>query len=339
VSASGLIALFAPLAEHRVAGLAVSGGPDSLALMLLAHAWAREQASPPKFVVYTVDHGLRSEAAAEAVFVAVEAAKLGLTARVLRWEGDKPATGLQEAARSARYRLIGEAMAHDAATVLLTAHHLDDQAETVLMRLAHGSGIEGLRGMATYSEVEGVPIFRPLLGVERKALVDAVAAAGITPVNDPSNADSHYERVRWRGILPALAALGLDARRLARFAARMGDADEALTAMTDEAVSRAVTAGPSGLIQIDRAQFGAVPRAIAVRLLSRLLAEVGGGHKSRALGTVEALCEKLAADAPFRGKTLHGCIVRRGKGAITIAPEPGRAAKAQIRITREPTNS
>src|SRR5690606_33062367 len=132
----------------------------------------------PRLIVYSLDHGLRPEAAAEVEMVLREAGRLGLAARGLAWTGDKPAAGLQEAARQARYRLIGEAMAGDGATLLLTAHHRADQAETVLMRLAHGSGIEGLKGMTTLSLVEGVPVFRPLLDVEPATLAALVADAG-----------------------------------------------------------------------------------------------------------------------------------------------------------------
>src|SRR5690606_11025992 len=127
--------------------LAVSGGADSLALMLLAHQHARATGALHRFVVYSVDHGLRLEASDEVAFVLREAGRLGFVARGLRWDGPKPATGIQEAARKARYRLFADAMLRDGAEALVTAHHMGDQAETVLMRLAHGSGIEGLRGM------------------------------------------------------------------------------------------------------------------------------------------------------------------------------------------------
>jgi tRNA(Ile)-lysidine synthase len=218
-------ALFAPILEFERVALAVSGGADSLALMLLAHEFAQAAGDHRRFVVYSVDHGLRPEAAAEVAFVVGEAQRLGFQARALRWDGEKPATGVQEAARLARYRLFAEAMRVDGAAAIVTAHHLHDQAETVLMRLAHGSGIEGLRGMDTFSEVGGITIVRPLLSVAPEALRAVVDAAGLTPVVDPSNSDLDYERVRWRQMLRPLAELGLDARRLEQFASRMRDAD------------------------------------------------------------------------------------------------------------------
>ena len=147
--------LFAPVAGAKSLGLAVSGGPDSLALMLLAAEWARAEGRPA-LIVYSVDHGAAARGRRRGGDGrCAEAAALGLAGARLRWEGDKPETGIQAAARKARYRLIAEAMAADGAEYLLTAHHLGDQAETVLMRMAHGSGIEGLRGMEPFALVEG----------------------------------------------------------------------------------------------------------------------------------------------------------------------------------------
>lgn len=327
-------ALFVPLTRFGLLGLAVSGGPDSLALMLLAHRFAAEGGRHGRFIVYSVDHGLRPEAAAETAFVIGEAARLGFRARALRWEGDKPATGIQAAARQARYRLLCAAMREDGAEALLTAHHLGDQAETVLMRLAHGSGIEGLRGMDGEARVEGVTVIRPLLGIDPRALRAVVDAAGIAPVTDPSNSDLDYERVRWRLMLPQLAALGLDAPRLARFAARMRDADEAIAAAARGAFGSVAQHQAGHRIVIERAAFAALPRAVAVRVLQQALSEVGGGRKPHALAPVEALAERLA-QGPVR-TTLHGCLVSAGARNIRIGREPGRAAAAARRRGGQP---
>jgi tRNA(Ile)-lysidine synthase len=220
--------LFDAVRGTKRLALAVSGGPDSLALLLLAHEWAGT--AGVELVVYSVDHGLRPEAAAEVAMVLAAAERLGHRARGLRWEGDKPETGVQAAARKARYRMMANAMVDDGAEYLVTAHHLGDQAETVLMRLAHGSGVEGLRGMDRFATVEGCRIFRPLLGIEPEVLAEVVARAGLTPAHDPSNHDRHYERVRWRQMLPALAELGLDLRRVGTFAARMAEVDAYIAA-------------------------------------------------------------------------------------------------------------
>lgn len=336
-SAIDVDALFAPLDGYRRLGLAVSGGPDSLALVLLAHRFAQGTGGLDRFVVYSVDHGLRPEAAEETAFVVREAQKLGLEARALRWEGEKPATGIQEAARLARYALIGEAMRGDGAEALLTAHHMGDQAETVLMRMAHGSGLEGLRGMDYLSEIGGLKIIRPLLGIDPKDLRAVVDAAGIAPVTDPSNSDLDYERVRWRRAMPMLAALGLDARRLGRFAERMRDADGALENFAGRTLDEVTEHIPAGnKIVIDRRRLMTFPRAVAVRVVQKALTLVGGSRKPHALAAVEALTDRLLRERVRT--TLHGCIIRSDGQTISIGREPGRAA-ATARRRKEPSVS
>lgn len=315
-------ALLAPTLEYKRVALAVSGGADSLALMLLAHAVTEADGGRDRFVVYTVNHGLRPEAVDEVAFVAREAERLGFRVRVLTWDGEKPDSGVQEAARLARYRLFGEAMRLDDAEAVVTAHHIEDQAETVLMRLAHGSGIEGLRGMDMLANVHGVAVLRPLLRVDPADLRGLVAAAGLTPVIDPSNADVEYERVRWRGMLPELARLGLDANRLARFAGRMRDADIALEAMTDEALASVSFSADGSEAAFGRDLLLKFPRSIAARVLGRLLERVGGGRKPHALAAVEELADRLVRERLTA--TLHGCIVRGTGRTIRIVREKAR---------------
>jgi tRNA(Ile)-lysidine synthase len=330
-----LPALFAPVAGEPVIGLAVSGGADSLALMLVTAQWARTREHPPHLVIYSVDHGLRPEAEAEVRFVIAEAQRLGLLARGLRWEGDKPTSGVQAAAREARYRLIGEAMRDDGASVLLTAHHRDDQAETVLMRMAHGSGLEGLRGMEALAEVEGVRVFRPLLGVPRDILGAIVADAGLTPVADPSNDDRHYERVRWRQALPQLAALGLGADRLVQLAQRAGEADAAIGQWAVTSLADLLTVDAFGAARLPAVGLKKLPRAVGVKLLAHLLDSTGGGQRPRALGVVERLRDDLVLDAPVKGLTLLGVAIRRRGGDIWFSRELGRHPAPPVAIEPE----
>jgi tRNA(Ile)-lysidine synthase len=320
-----LARLFAPAAGEPAIGLAVSGGPDSLALMLLAQRWATSEPSPPRLIVYSLDHAIRPEAREEVEMVLALASSLGLPARGLIWTDEKPEAGLQEAARLARYRLIGEAMAADGATLLLTAHHRADQAETVLMRLAHGSGVEGLKAMSSLATVEGVQVFRPFLEVEPAALADVVEAAGIDPVRDPSNEDPSYERVRWRRLLPALAHEGLDSAALGRFATRMAEADAALAQMADLAFSQMVTLDGFGAAAIARDTFIALSPAIGRRVLGRVLKIVGGRQKPRALGQVERLYDQIADGDLPRAATLLGAVTRLKDEQIVISREPGRS--------------
>lgn len=324
-SEGGLAALFAAVADAPAIGLAVSGGADSLALLVLAQRWATSLAKPPRLHVYSVDHGLRPEGAAEVAMVLAACQSLGVAGTALRWDGDKPQSGLQEAARLARYRLIGAAMKSDGVAVLLTAHHRNDQAETVLMRLAHGSGIEGLKGMAPMAQVEGVRLHRPLLDVPPDALISVVEAAGLVPAADPSNVDPHYERVRWRQAMPGLSELGLDAATLALFAARMSEADAAIAQMAEACFSEIVRLDGFGAARIELLPLMGLSAAIATRVLSRVLNIVGGRQKPRALGQVERLRESIANDDLPRSTTVLGCVVRIKGDAIAVAREPGRS--------------
>ena len=317
-------ALFAPLAGCRRLGLAVSGGPDSLALMLIATRWARGQGTA--LHIYTVDHGLRPEAATEAAMVVREAAALGLPAHILRWTGDKPGTGIQAAARTARYRLLAEAMAGDGVDLLATAHHLGDQAETILMRLAHGSGIEGLRGMDRFSRVEGCEVVRPLLGVRPEVLRDIVSEAGLSAVSDPSNADTHYERVRWRLMLPALEALGLTLERLGTFGRRMDEAGALIEAEAERAYPQIVETMASASVRLDAPRFATLNAAVATVVLARVLVAVAGDRRAPPLGAVEGLARRLQQPEPLKGLTLHGCLVMRDGDSILIRREAPRSA-------------
>lgn len=326
--------LFAPLGDRTGVGLAVSGGPDSLGLMLLAARYRNMAARAPRFIVYTVDHGLRPEAAAEVRMVSETAERFGLEARPLRWRGAKPESGLQSAARAARYRLMGEAMAADGIGVLVTAHHLGDQAETVLMRLAHGSGLDGLAAMSRWERLFGVELYRPLLLTPREALAAEVAAHGLVAAADPSNLDTVYERVRWRRAAPELAALGLDAPTLARFARRAGEAADAIDAWAVQAIAEIATRHLLGAFSIDRAGFRALPQAVAVRVLSRLLQRIGSGNDTPSLAAVERAAVRLREGATPAG-SLHGCVMRSRVRSIWVCREILRSAPEPVALEPE----
>lgn len=325
--------LFVGLVSYRSVGIAVSGGPDSMALMVLLARWAQDLGSAaPNLMVYTVNHGLRAAAVAETELVCREAKKLGLQCRVLEWQGDKPSTGLQAAARMARYGLIGQAMASDSVDILVTAHHSDDQAETVLMRLAHGSGLGGLAGMAAFSHVENVHIHRPLLAVTRASLASVLTTTDITPVNDPSNEDTSYERVRWRQALPMLAELGLDSNRLGQLAKRAARADQTLRATSEAAFSQIVARNPFGTISIDAVAFDECDLETRIRVLQMALAQVGGRQRRFALGQVEGLADQLATTQNLPKQTLLGCVVARNDSGLTIRREQARISQNRVEL-------
>jgi tRNA(Ile)-lysidine synthase len=311
--------LFASLSEAQGILVAVSGGPDSMALLHLLARW-RGRGERPRLAAATVDHGLRAEAAAEAALVARTAEDLAIPHRVLVWEGVKPLTRLQEFARDARYRLLAEHARAEGLTHLATAHTLDDQAETVLMRMARGSGPSGLAGMRPRILRHGLVLCRPLLDRPKADLVGLCRREGWPFAEDPSNRDDRFARVRWRRVLPQLAAEGLDARRLARLAIRAQRAEDALEAKAREALDRA-----RGLEGLKASFLLEEPEEIALRVLALALPQ---GGKPLRLERLEAAAERLRV-AARAGRalrlTLAGAVLTLGEGGdLTIAAEPLR---------------
>jgi tRNA(Ile)-lysidine synthase len=342
--------LFEPLANASALVLAVSGGPDSTALLLLAARWhARRTAScaAPKLLAVTVDHGLRPQSAREARAVKQLARTLAVPHRVLRWQGKKPRTGLQEAARAARYRLLGRAARQAGADYVVTAHTLDDQAETVLMRLLRGSGMAGLAAMRRVASLPLAPaslpfvrLARPFLDVPKACLVATLRRAGIAFVEDASNRDPRFTRARLRELMPVLAREGLDAPRIALLARRIARAELALEHAVDVAAEglidypptdhrRARTcapgAGSPGPIALDAEWLFALPAEIALRLLGRAIAHIGR-EGSLQLGKLEALYDDLSATAGTRlRRTLAGALVTLDAGKLLAERAPPRS--------------
>ena len=332
--------LFADLKSAPALVLAVSGGPDSVALMWLAARWRRSLARGPKLVVITVDHGLRPEAAREAREVKRQATALALTHRTLRWRGAKPKTGLPAAARDARYRLLAQAARAIGATHVLTAHTRDDQAETLLMRLLRGSGIAGLSAMARVTMRDGIVLARPLLDVPKSQLIATLKRARLGFADDPTNRDSAFTRPRLRALLPQLANEGGDARNLVRLAARFSRANAAVEVLTDgaERFLRLRDRGdaPHGPAarSFEAKAFATLPEEVRLRLLLRAIDALG--HEGPAeLGKVEALLAALdqaiagvrrssAKGRPALKQTLAGALISLAGGRIHVAPAPAR---------------
>ncbi len=340
--------LFADWKAAPALVLAVSGGPDSIALMWLAARWRRAIKRGPRLVAVTVDHGLRAEAAREAREVKRLAKLLELPHRTMRWRGTKPKTGLPAAARTARYRLLAQAARAHGATHILTAHTRDDQAETLLMRMLRGSGIAGLAAMARESEREGLLLARPFLDVSKSQLIATLRKARIEFADDPTNRDVSFTRPRIRGLMPLLAAEGGDARNLARLAARLARADAAVEVLIDGAERYLALSdrqtSRSAIMQtraksFDVAAFAAMAEEIRLRLLKRAIDRFG--HEGPAeLGKVEALLAALdraaAETTASRTKvhrmrlkqTLAGALVSLIDGRIRIEPAPPRRRRA-----------
>jgi tRNA(Ile)-lysidine synthase len=323
-------ALFRGLEELRGLVLAVSGGPDSTALLVLAARWAKRLKRAPKLLAVTIDHGLRPQAAGEAAAVKRLARRLGVPHRTLRWRGEKPKTGLQEAARLARYRLLAQSAARAGYEHILTAHTLDDQAETVLFRLARGSGLFGLAGMAHASPLPtgaGSKIFlvRPLLRISKSRLVATLRAGRISYSDDPTNRDPRFTRARLRILMPALAREGLDARGLTRLAVRMRRAEatiEFAVAAAREALAPEPWR-PRGPIVFETARFARLPAEVALRLLGRAIGYAGDEGPVE-LAKLEVLYEALRQSRTPLRRTLAGALITLTGDRLSVERAPAR---------------
>jgi tRNA(Ile)-lysidine synthase len=323
-------ALFSGLENLPGFILAVSGGPDSTALLVLAARWAKRRKRAPKILAVTIDHGLRQEAAHEAAAVRRLAGALGVTHRTLRWRGAKPKSGLQEAARHARYRLLAQAAEGAGFAHILTAHTLDDQAETVLFRLARGSGLLGLTGMAYASPLRAsgeatVFLVRPLLNIPKTRLIATLKAARVAYSEDPTNRDPRFARTRLRGLLPALAREGLDARGLARLAARLRRAESTVDFAVN-AAHEALAPGPwrhGEPIAFETVRFASLPAEVGLRLLGRAVAHAGNEGPVE-LKKLEVLYDALRQARSLLRRTLAGALITLDSEYLTVERAPAR---------------
>ena len=338
------------LSAGRPCALAVSGGADSMALMVLFAEWlAQRRLDACPHTVLTVDHALRPQSGAEAHAVGHRARALGLRHAILAWEGAKPATGIQAAARQARYRLMRAHMRAHRIGLLLTAHTRDDQAETVLMRLARGSGLDGLAGMAPVSSMDmwltddavaadAQVLARPLLDVPKARLIATLRARDVPWIEDPSNHAPAHERPRLRARRAERDALGLTDAMLAVSARRLLRARRTLDDMAErlcESAGGAVAVDPCGSFTLDRARLREAGEDIALRVLGRVIAAAGGSGAPVPLARLETMAEELcAADAKAAGRwTLARAMITATQAAVIIEREPPRGALPELTLT------
>ncbi|NNF77319.1 MAG: tRNA lysidine(34) synthetase TilS [Rhizobiales bacterium] len=326
--ASSEIALaLAALPRDVPVALAVSGGADSVALMLAASRLLPVE----NLTVLSVDHGLRAAAAGEAAQVAGWAKTAGVQHVTLRWQEEKPETGIQAAAREARYQLMTDWCTANNVAHLVTAHNLDDQAETVLMRLKRGSGVDGLAGMAKQSWRSGIQLLRPLLDVTHDALVASLRQAGHSWIEDPSNTDEQYERIQVRKSAETLSALGLSNAKLVATARRMTRAREALEQATHQLLAACADVSEYGFCQLRAGAVRGAADELAIRALSRCIQAVGGGAWPPSDEPLERVLEWLRAGTPD-ATTLGGCrLVLRGEHVL-VARELGRITERQVNL-------
>jgi tRNA(Ile)-lysidine synthase len=318
------MAAFGPFESAPHLAAAVSGGRDSMALALLADSWARARGA--RVTALTVDHALRPESAIEARQVAAWCRARGIDHAILRRDGPAFASAIQDAARQARYRLLEEWCAAHAVLHLLVAHQREDQAETVLMRQARGSGVVGLAGIASTVERVACRVLRPLLDFSRARLAAFLDAAGQTWLDDPSNRNSTFLRVRLRADLDAVAPREAAVARLAGLAGEFARLRIRLEAETARCLAQSVTIDPAGFAWLDGSVLAAAGEA-GRRALAAVIVTVSGSayppRGERLQRLFDCLPDRLAG-----GRSLGGCLILPRRGRILVCREPAAMAPA-----------
>ena len=296
-------------------GVAVSGGGDSVALLrMLATRGDGIRA-------VTVDHALRAESAAEAVQVATLCQTLGVPHTTLKWKGWDKSGNFQDKARQARLQLISTWATQQNITHIALGHTLDDQAETVLLRLARGSGVDGMAGMAARRRDKSLTWVRPLLHARRDELRGYLVKNNVTWIDDPSNDNPKYDRVKARQALALLSDLGINAEGLVATAAHMRDARDALERATLSLADECAEITEAGEVRLNFETFNAAPDELRFRLLSATLQWISGeGYRPR-FDSLRGVLDRLDSQ---NGQTLHGCVIRSLSGNIVVRREPSK---------------
>lgn len=321
---------FSSLTGLAHVALAVSGGSDSTALMCLIHEWSRAQLPPPRVSVLTVDHGLREESAFEAARVAAWAQTLGFVHHTLIWREPKPKTGLQAKARAARYGLMTEWCRAERADMLATAHTLDDQAETVLMRLRRTYSPESLAGIPRMGQWQGIPMCRPLLGLRRGALRQFLQSRGQGWIEDPSNRNPGFERVRVRAALAGLEGHGVTAKRLAALAESCERTSSLLERCARRWIGETLSEHEAGFCQLPPAALAALPQALQERILLKIVMHYGGGHMRPEPAELRRLTQWMKEGSSRC--TLGGAIIGRRKDRVWVAREAARIDRLPLTV-------
>lgn len=309
--------------------VATSGGPDSMALCLLAAQWIRRFGGTCDALI--VDHRLRPESADEAALVADWLNVRGVNAHILVWQGNKPTRGIQAAAREARYGLLLTWCRDHEIGNLLLGHHRDDQAETFLMRLGRKSGVDGLAAMSPVSERDGVRLVRPLLEVPKARLRGTLECLGQPWIDDPSNVDPAYTRSSIRALGTSLEKAGISAESIATVARRVGRAREALEHYAAQLIRENVTVDPAGFCWLERDSLLNAPEETGLRALSRVLSFVGARPRPPRLERLERLYADLRSGTEGPKRTLAGCrILDAGERILVCRESRGEGERVSI---------
>ena len=299
--------------------LAVSGGPDSTALMFLVSQ--SKGFKNNNVTILVVDHSLRKDSANEAKMVFSNAKNLGFKCKILKWRGDKPLAGIQEAARIARYNLMASWCEKNNIDTLFLAHHLGDQVETFLMRLSKGSGVDGLSSMNKISSYSNITLVRPFLEVSKKNLIKIAEASKLKWISDPTNLNSQFQRARIRKILPVLSREGIDPHHINLVIKRMESAKQALNDITTIHISSFVKNMSDISYSLSYECFSILPKEILLRILERLIMVSSGSIYPSRRTKLESILSWLEKGGGVSAKTLSGAIIRKRKDYIIFYRE------------------
>ena len=303
-----------PSCEGERVAVAVSGGPDSMALAFCLKRLCAAQ----NLVALIVEHGLRAESAQEAASVASRLRAMGIETDILPWVHDEVKSRIHVQAREARYGLLVEACQKRGIRSLFMAHHANDQAETILMRFAKGSGIDGLAGMADVTELEGVRLVRPLLDVPKARLIATCEANEVSYVTDPSNEAQKYARGRLRHVMPLLESEGFSLERLLDLGQRAREAKEALDHYATHLLRSSAESMAGGAVRLDLIALRGAPRAVAMRMVTMILMWIHQGDYPPERKHLVSLMDWLMDQDAQEAKTTYGCMVKKGEACAKV---------------------
>ena len=305
--------------ESKPIALAVSGGPDSTALMFLVSK--SKKIKKNDVTILTVDHALRKESKSEVDLVKSNAKRIGFKCKILKWNGVKPSSGIQEAARKARYSLMLSWCEKNSVNQLFLAHHLDDQVETFLMRLSKGSGVDGLSSMSNITINSSISLIRPFLEIPKNKLIVIANFSKMKWISDPSNLNSSYQRSRMRKLLPIFSEEGIDPHHINLVIKRMNSAKEALNEIVNANIDKYVKNMNDISYSLSYESFNKLSPEILLRILERLIMISSGSIYPPRRSKLEKIHSWLIKENEVSAKTLSGTVIRKRKDYVIFYRE------------------
>ena len=315
------VKLFNKYIDGKPIALAVSGGPDSTAMMQIA-AFSKK-INNSNITVIVVDHGLRKESKNEAKIVSQNAKLLGFKFKILKWDGVKPKTRIQEIARKKRYKLITSWCKKKGIEKLFLAHHLDDQVETFIMRLGKGSGVDGLAVMNFVTETYSLKLVRPFLEITKNRLIKILDISNLKWISDPTNFNTNYKRSRIRKILPILSEEGINSKQIGLVIKRMRAAKDALNNQTGILLEKYLSNVDNVAYFLDKNLLEeATEKEILLRILEKIFMNISGSIYPPRRNKLENILSWIIDDNNVTAKTLAGVVVRKRKSEFIFYREP-----------------